>query len=1574
MKPEERTSLSEDLRALLIQCRANLGQQAGPALAAQAEKFGMSDLAKRFVPQTSNKINTGTSGLGPANFGIVSSSSRSSGSSASIEKMKKFASEGKTEAAALEALNLIRKASKSSYSRSYEIRQIKEDITPEVLTELIKMTDPGESTSLTKLMEYADICSEFGKRDTALQVLTKLNKERPDDLNITSKLAFLLPVEQRELALQLFNKSATKDEFVMLAMTNAEYLSEFNDDSATFNFFSTIAAWLQSADPKTIESANLTWVSFNAFRYFSGNFSRELPELTDEKPEGHKDSKEYTEYVNIAKNLATAMLRHPSLAEEGFRLLGTSHAWKIDDAQRDEQARQVFLNTKIESKTLPSGYESTYFSLRTSNYSSGGGEDLDKHSSVKWISNRIATAKNPDEILSPDYLEKLNKQDPIIGELISALVKLKTIKELEAYWNSDTLKNASGPFTAMCRNAILDRARHIPESANFFLARITEINMKTLEYARHQSGDASMSLFSAALLTAANQKDPAVLTKTCSVISKKLFGDKIDFDNQEDSMKLYGSIDILETILDQTQLEPDSSIRLYSTFYKLGIPAGQYEHQIVQPFNNIRIKDLTEAEKLFASYGWLNDIDTWEPFSIIIIDANHMGGNQIKFTRKEIFMMPQAINNLNMNVSSDEIIKHLQNLKPQTFGNLITAACFEEDEGKRQALTDQAFNISAAKLAKFSDERAKAFTPLLPMLSEAAVGKLPENFQKAFGNSKSEKLAKLHQTADEYLKSQPNPNRHGNTFYEVQELLAELAPIDLDKAVAVFLETERRFTEGLARGGRVSSYSSSDLQIIERDDALVDIIVNSSYSDNPDPVLSIAFHQAIANKPEASRFSFGTSDDNTPILFEIGRNIYDIELAAKKSNPNPLQILPTIETMPAHLKNDAYLALGTYLIGNPTRRNEVQLKKDRTELDQAKDLTELARNIRAAHIGVAKWHEDTKEGQLLTRQAITSIANLKDVAPTTRFQFLFVCAFMSPTILTDPEIAETITASFEGYATTDRSVINNLGLYMQVLVARAPTSKEVAPYLARINKAFWNNINSAKAGGHPSIPPDMASSLLISTVVARDEESITKLINNVRPHVVGDANLIFRLIESNNFNHAKQLLCPLNKFHPLPKTPLDYTSSFEKQYNEFRKDPSLNPLSLLRFDAILLDLYAPAAGAQQPSESHEQREKRLIAAYLANPPKDLNLRVEIVCRLIRDSNSAAIALKDEVIAIRNQLNLQRSLDDWGKGTGDPKDLVPRYEIAPAECSIIRQAAFLDLLDGNASSLTKLVDTVTSQPKRMNTGQYGNYQYNRDFVARVTSSIPAWIIEAVNLDKTSGFKDAYAPLAKLAVFMDTARSFGSVEIQRTVTMLEFLAFWNGDPNTLAETRKQITNYANSFKTLDQRKGLTNFCNYAKEHKAWTRESFAGARHNFLVKVLTKPEMAPYLGHSVDLISQTVKSANLMDCFLKIATNPPENLTHPASHHLLTWYAEQEFNAKRFDTGMAAITKAIENCPLEGPWKEVHFRTCISTTNRLINAKQLDMAKKIHAMIKVETLNQFQTKSYEEAAKKLAPPAN
>ena len=117
--------------------------------------------------------------------------------------------------------------------------EIEEALDHEIRAELIRMVDPGDSKSLTKRLEYADICAQFGKMEAALETLSSLNKERPEDPAVAARLAFLLPPDQEDLALSLLTKAASTDEFVGIASAQADQLSNGEDATRSLGFYNT---------------------------------------------------------------------------------------------------------------------------------------------------------------------------------------------------------------------------------------------------------------------------------------------------------------------------------------------------------------------------------------------------------------------------------------------------------------------------------------------------------------------------------------------------------------------------------------------------------------------------------------------------------------------------------------------------------------------------------------------------------------------------------------------------------------------------------------------------------------------------------------------------------------------------------------------------------------------------------------------------------------------------------------------------------------------------------------------------------------------------------------------------------------------------------------------------------------------------------------------------------------------------------------------------------------------------------------------------------------------------------------
>ena len=1559
MTAEQRVEISDDLNAIFMQLRRTLGPQGGQVLAAQAETLGLADLAKRLQPPASGQPGRITP-LGAANIGVQPTPS---GGNPTIEKMQKFSAAGKNEAAAMEALNIIRKANLSGSNRSYEVRQVKDSITPEVIAELFKLIDPGDSKSLTKLTEYADICMDFGKNAEALAVLTRLNKERPDDASVSAKLAFLLPADQRELAVRLISTAASGEQFPAIAGEIAGSLSGSGDNSRTFAYFDTIATWLAGAAPADLGKANLSWVGYHAKSYFENDYSGNLPDLGDITPGQAPKAKDFARQVEIAKRLALAMLRHDSIAEEGFRLLGYSKAWKIPEAEMDGHARSVLLSAASLRGHPFAG--SGFFEFRTRFGSSSSGEDLDEHSSVQWLVSRLANAKSPDEILPPAYLAQLAAKDRNTGELVSALAHISDVAGLEKLWKSDAMKDASGPFSDMLSKGVLARAAFIPGAGPFFLERIRELKPGWVTNGGENQASV-IGLFVAALQSSA-AGDAKELDAVCSAISKSVFGDKIDLEAGDDrkGMEVYQAVRMIESIFSYGSLDAVASIRIHRAFFRLGIPAGSNDYSLLQAFQELRIKNAEEGEKLFASFSWLDDADKWEPFAAILAEADR-AGFRMTFSREETFLMPEAIQYMDYDSSTSELAKRLENRKPQTFGSLITAACLSEG-AERGRLTAKAFTVGGAKLAKLPPERLKSFSLLLPWLPEEATATLPPALRNMAKDGNAEKLAKLMAAADAFLKpaAANNNNPFGNSpLDEAEDLVRQLAPLDPGKGVQVFLEAERRFTAGLTRGGRLSSYSTSGLQITERDEALEDLITDT---DAPlgKPAPALAFHNAIASSPEAARFSFSTSSNNTSVLFKIGYRIY--VSAAQGSNPKEQQwmrALRQIGDMPGEAQRDAYLALGTFLCG----RYAVSVLRGHTTPAELEALPEQARVIHTIAVGVRNWKTDSPAQRAATSAALVSVAGDSGIPFPTRFQLVSMAVTLAAPILDDPAIAETYATMFEQYAKEERSVVNGIGIHSATVIRLVPPTETMKPVLARINKAFWDNANTPKAGGHPPIPPEFTDELFVAAANAGDKPTANKLLGAARASIKGDITVILSLISGGNHELAMDLLADANSYYRTSAGAFTYGRHFESQFEAFRKIPALDPVALLRVEALLMEARIGTA-ADSPAQSLDQRLARIVAAYRANPPRDIMLRTEILSRLARDSHTAAIAFHDEIISLSKELDLRKALSDWANGVGSATDPAPRFFVATAESVIFRQAAFLLLLDGDPSALNEVVKVLGEQPPLGGSRANGERDYVRSYMARINESAPLWVCEAVHLGKTDGFAKAYGAFETMSLLADKRPEFDAWETTKPVTMAEFFAHWNGEGAKFETLRKKLKRNTNALNYLKDRWGILQFAKIAKQHVMWGRSDFAATRRDFLLKVFTRPEMTAYFGHLQRWLPDAAADGGLRDDLLAIAANPPQGTVPTVLTHLLKFRSDNEFREGRYDSGVASAIAAIDTCPADGPWKDIRFRLRFALLEKMLGAGKTAQAKEYLAGIDTADLSEFQVKRLKEFGAKL-----
>ncbi|MFK7849895.1 MAG: tetratricopeptide repeat protein [Akkermansiaceae bacterium] len=1561
MTEEERVKRSEELRALLLQARRTGGTKGAPMLASQAEKLGFPKLAKRFQP-TTLKATAGITNRGGATFGTKSSRSSSSGGNATIEKMKKFALAGKHEAAALEALNLIRAANANQYNRSYQMREIREAITPETTKELFKLADPGESKSLTKLKEYADISLEFGKEDRALEILQRLHKRRPDDAVVAGKLAFLLPKEQREKSIELIATAASDPGFVQLAAMAAQNLAADENNERTLAFFSIVADWLSEADPEALKSTNLTWITYNAKEFFDGDYTRNLQALDDTPKQDFKPSEEYKSLVSIAERLALAMIRFDSIAEEGFRLLRFSKAWEIDAETMDTHARTVLMAAPA---TLGSQFNyHSFFSLRTGNGSSSSGDSLEELSSIGWIGDRLAVEKS-EKILPPEFLKELSEKDADLGRVVSALANTSNLEDVRELWSSNALQKISGPFGKMLNSAVLNRASTVEGVDRFFLEEVEKIKPGWVMQRGQGSYEASLNLL-IATLKSASAGNAKSLSEACKAISKAVLGDNFDIKDLNDNMRGYQALNVMENLLQEANLNPITAVRVYNTFYKLGIPVGSEEYSVLQPFRQELISNKEAAVKAFGSYGWLNDTENWKPFAAIFVKAEYNGG-QPSFSREETFLVPKALSYMNLSVSRSDLRKHLENHKPATFGSLITAASLSSGTD-RTKLTGKAFALAAPKIINMPPERIEAFSVVVSWLSPEELAKLPPVFRKKAETANAARLEKLRDTADSFMRNNMNANRHGRSlFSSARTLIEQLAPLDLDKSVELFLAVERHFTEGLDRGGRLSSYTSNGLQIIERDEAMSRILNSSESTMRANPSVALQFLSAVNSKPEAQRFSF--ADSGRPLFFQVGQSIYEqTSSASKNKEPKWLLASRSIAEMPESIRQDASYALAAYVIGNSSLANRVRLPSDRDALKKIKNLSKELIDLRSFSIGVSGWDKDTPEGRLTTSKLFASIASNSTVAEVTRFQLLAIAIHARPRMLDNPTIGEVFATSFENYASKERSVVNSLGFYPAISIGKISPTETNKPFIQRINKAFWDNANASKPGGHPQIPPAFGDELFLAAAKSGDTKTANKLLSAAKTTIEGDTPLIASLISSGQHELAKKLLPNPNKALKNAPSAQAYTKDFEKHLEEFRETAGFDPVSLLYLEAKLMN--APhASDSKQPSESELEREKRLAAAYKANPPTTTLLRTEILSSLIRDSHKAAILLRDEVIALSEELDLDRALQDWHKGTHNGTDPTPRYYLAPAECVIIRQAAFLRFLDGDVSGLKKLAKIAGQQSLKREYHQNGTRDAVESFLARVNISAPLWICEAIHLNKTEGFKDAFEPFATLAIVADKREEFDTWNQCMPLAIAEFFAYWNSDGNQFEELRKKIKRNAKSLAYFKERWSILQLTKIGSKHRMWKREIFAESLNDFLITVFTRKEMDPYFGHIQRWITLTAKDAKLRSELLAISKNPPENTAPSVLPQLLSFRSKHELENKQFDAGIASARAAVAACPDQGKWKDVRFRMRLPIVEKLIAAKKIDLANEVYSEFITEDFNENQKKRYKELGQKL-----
>jgi hypothetical protein len=1544
LKPEERAKIAESLTSVLVQCRPVLGVDGMPALAAKAKDFGFDELAARFQTVAAGSVKGG-SALGPAAIGAapVSGSSRSSsGPTASFERVMKLSLEKKNEAAAREMLVLIRQDKSSPYN-SHSLNQYLPKLNAEVRAELLKIVHPGDSKSLTKRLEYADICVALGNKADALTTFTELSKERPADDSIAAKMAFLLPPGNQALITETMTRAAASDEFVMQAYSIGQGLSNQENNEKTLEFFETVTSWLESAPPESLTKANLSWVGYLARQFFSTGNTENLPDLMTELPKEIKDKTMSDRRLGVAKRLALAALRHPSLAEEGFRLLSGAKAWSLPPEELDAKAREALAMLRVESSDR---IQRDYFSLVFNNSgSSSSGDNLDQFSSVRWLSGRLATGISPDAILPPDYLKELQAKNPKVAEIVPSLVRMDDIAQLAKLWDSEILKSKSSPATMMLRQALLARAGSVPGGSKFFRSRLAEVDQKKLSAELNGNPAGTMSLVAAAL-TSASLGKPEELDAVCMDVRKAVFGEKIDWNSVDDTRnQMYYRLNAMENLLRELKLDPAPAARLVRGLYKAQIPLGDDEYAGYSFFrrNDRSLAKVEEGEALFEAMGFLEDIATWEPILILLVERSSQSGGT-RYTPKTVLLNEKLTNYINMNFSRSDLAKRLRERKPATFGALITAASLSSGK-ERVNLAAAAFEAAGPALAKLPADRIERLSYLVTWLPADALAKLPPAFQKKARLANELRCQQLLKVAAEMMASS-SQSQGGDPIYSLKSVIGELALLDFPKAVELFLTAEQRFTDSLSKGGRLSPYTSSDLVPTARDGALHEII-RSSDGLGAHLVEALRFLAAVSKSPAGGRLSF--ADHNYQKRPLLGTIIADrLDQQSNSKDPRWLNRLKAALALPEDVRGDALIGVTCADLYENSGSARANVATEARKAALAIPEIQPALAYREVAVGVSNWTADTPEGKAATSKALTRILADASLSEPARCQLALAALIEESRILADPAIAESLCSMFEKYCEAERSAVNSLAIAALKGLSNAESDPAALPGARRIHQAFWKNANSVKAGGHPAIPANLASSLFLMAAQVGDEATSNKLLAQVKSTMSGDLTTICALISSKQFTLAKALLPEAGRAYRSGDNQPSYNKALEENLKAFGAVAG-DPMQCMRLECQLLRL-SNAGGNLEPGESPGARSLRLASAYQKNPPRDRLMQAEMLSAISAANALSTLQLRDEFISLADQINFTTVLRDRSSSTMNPTDLAPRFLTSRVESDIVRRAASLKILRGDPSMIEMMAKAIASVPEP--SGESGSRNAAREATNELFGACNFWFCHALASGETAGFAKVVPFLEDLVINADGRKDVEKQDVRNALLTCQFIALLTDQPDRfpkLLERMNRCKDLSNALKTPD---GFSPYIELVARNSSWKTPEFAQIRKKFLTAIFSRPALGPMFPPTNTWIYR-MAGAGMIDDLSDLASPIPANFIPEVRAQLVDYRGDQLLlRYKRPDEAIATYRAAQLECQPGPERNQLRAMIQYDLAFALFSNKQFDEAKTVYVTIRPE----------------------
>lgn len=1560
MTPEERTAVAADLQATFLLSRPIFGQQGAVVLAGQARKMGLEELAKRIEPVAPSGQKSGGAATGPAALAGASMRGSSSSSSGSSDKIQKFIGEKKYEAAAREVLQMYRgqvAGSNSAYFVSNQFPQFLALLGKDGQAELLKLVEPGESKSLVKRLEYVDIAQAMGKPEPTLAVLEALLKERPNDAEISARLVFNLPESEAERRIALMSSACKSNSFFTQANQFAERFDNQADTKQSMAFFETVTRWLEGADEKMLADANLTWVSYHAKEFFSGDYTNNLPPMFSTGEEPKEDKATHEKFRALCERLARAMIRHASCAEEGFRLLNASKQKTVQPAEIDELARKSLLATAAPGQNPQvRTYGNGVFMLVHPNGGSSSGDDLSQFSSASWLAKRLGEVKSSSEILTPEFTIALKARNAAAGELLGTFSRELKNEDLATLWKSEVMKSDGGRLNQMLRPIVIKRLSSAPGATKFFIDQISEIPPGKAVSANGSDRDNKFPLFSAALASTLTGK-PEDMTAVVKAISRAVFGEKIDFSDPKNQQLYYYQVNFMSSLTQQFATDAPAAVRYHAACLRLGVPVDDDEYGAIQPFQNKSFQKHEEFEAFVESLGWLSDFDRWEPFACMIY-RNSSGPNGQQIVIEPLLLTERVFQYMSWNIDRSDIVKKLKERKKGRFGSLMTAAALSPGK-ERSQLAGQAFTEAMASLSKLSPERIESLSLVIPWLPDEVRAKLPETFRRKLQVAEAKKREEAVASADQFIASLKSVNNR-SVMNSVYPVVLRVAPYDLDKAVDVFVKADQEYTNSLGRGGQFSSYTSNDFQLSERDEAFGRIMRSySSEEGSFDPKLRLKFLTRILASPSGKRLVYMDTNYSDRSVFSRTATLMLNEDNRRPSGAERiLRMVEAYKAADAELKpmvlNCLMLAEGGDSFDS---RSQEMLNKAKALADKDPQATLLV----AYRTGLAAWDQLKKPEEKAEFRKLFAVILSEHSIPDIVRMMIAVQAISDTSRdgLLDETTMPALVKLYQEYCAGERSAVATLSIQLFSALAKSPlTSEAMAPMHAALASAFWENTSAAKIAGHPVIPSTLAQSAFVVTLLGKDSAAVAKVFPRIKAGLTGRLQPMISLMTMGKPELAKQLA-------PLPQDPFisegsepRYTRKLEDALAALKKE-GIDPLTALKLEIELLD-FQPGIEAESPAEARETRLGRIVDTFVASPPTGASFTIalgRLLSKLPGDTKLGPLATKwVNENPVASLLVRDRSSNNVNSSR--------IREAATAIHGILAAEAFGA---GDSSRIEAIRKDLEQKTGR-------DYEASQ-IVINLMRTINLSIWRQVCAGKTSGFKSGMTAWNEMILQSSKQIvNYDPSEVRQVLATSLLLACLTDRQEAFGQLLDKMPERARSYvKNINRDGGFFNFIEAMNYRGSLADLPENASKKMFLEKVLSQPGFARSLTTQVGWVNRMVDQYGFQKEIEVLSVNPPANLI-PESLPALYEYGGRLAYKNDPEKGISLTRKGLDGCPEGEAWNGSRGMLKWQLADQLLASKKADEAKEIFVTIKPEEVAGWLKDRYNKTAKALGiePP--